>query len=129
MRKTCRLGLVALVLLLACGRQTAASPTQQELPLRFAEPVDAIVADLESFIPTYMREEKVPGLGIALIHDGRVVWTEGFGVGNTVTRRSVTPEMAFEVASNSKVVTAYVALRLVDQGLLSLDEPLNAYLT
>jgi CubicO group peptidase (beta-lactamase class C family) len=122
-------GLVALVLLLACGGKTAASPAQQEPPLRFAEPVEAIVADLEGFIPRYMRDENVPGLSIALIHDGKVAWTEGFGVANTITGRPVTPDMAFAVASNSKVVTAYAALRLVDQGLLSLDEPLNAYLT
>jgi CubicO group peptidase (beta-lactamase class C family) len=127
-KKNLYLGLMALVLLLACSGQTAASPTQQELPLRVAEPVDAIVADLESFIPSYLREENVPGLSIALIQDGRVAWTEGFGVANTITGRPVTPDMAFAVASNSKVVTAYIALRLVDQGLLSLDEPLNAYL-
>ncbi len=33
------------------------------------------------------------------------------------------------MASISKVVTAYIALQLVDQGLLSLDEPLDTYLT
>jgi CubicO group peptidase (beta-lactamase class C family) len=123
------LGLVALILVLTCGGQTAASPVRQEVPLRSEEPVDAIVADLESFIPQYMREEKVPGLAIALIYDGRVAWTDGFGVANTITGRPITPDTAFEVASNSKVVTAYIALRLVDQGRLSLDEPLNAYLT
>ncbi|MGD9001062.1 MAG: serine hydrolase domain-containing protein, partial [Anaerolineae bacterium] len=128
MKKNLHLGLVALVLLLVCGGQAAASPTQQELPLRSAQPVDAIVADLESFIPRYMREENVPGLSIALIHDGRVAWTGGFGVVDTITGRPVSPDMVFAVASNSKVVTAYAALRLVDQGLLSLDEPLNAYL-
>jgi CubicO group peptidase (beta-lactamase class C family) len=127
-KKNLHLGLVALVLLLACGGQAAASSVQQELPLRSAEPVDVIVADLESFIPRYMRQENVPGVSIALIHDGRVAWTEGFGVANMITGRPVTPDMAFQVASNSKVVTAYTALRLVDQGLLSLDEPLNAYL-
>lgn len=107
---------------------TAASPTQQQPPLRVAEPIDAIVADLEHYIPEYIREEKVPGLAIALIRDGKVAWTEGFGVANTITRRPVTRDTLFEVASNSKVVTAYIALRLVDQGRLSLDEPLNAYL-
>jgi CubicO group peptidase (beta-lactamase class C family) len=67
-------------------------------------------------------------VSIALIQDGRVAWTERFGVASTITGRRVTPDSAFWVASNSKVVTAYIALRLVDQGLLSLDEPLNAYL-
>jgi CubicO group peptidase (beta-lactamase class C family) len=127
-KRNLHLGLAALILLLTCDGEAAASPAQQELPLRSAEPVDAIVADLESFIPQYMREERVPGLAIALIYDGQVVWTEGFGVANTITRRPVTPDTAFGVASNSKVVTAYIALRLVDQGRLSLNEPLNAYL-
>jgi len=75
-----------------------------------------------------MREEGIPGVAIALIRDGEIVWTEGFGVVNTITAKPVTAETLFEVASNSKVVSAYIALRLVDQGKLSLDRPLNDYL-
>jgi CubicO group peptidase (beta-lactamase class C family) len=126
--------LIALLVLLtgmvASARAAApvAKPAQQEPPLRLTEPVEAVVADLERYIPEYMREENIPGVAIALIRDGEVVWTEGFGVANALTRQPVTPETLFEVASNSKVVTAYIALRLVDQGVLSLDEPLNAYL-
>jgi CubicO group peptidase (beta-lactamase class C family) len=119
-----RIGLVA-------NDQTAvlaARPSQEEPPLRLSEPTEAIVADLESYIPGYMREQGIPGVGIALIRDGEVVWTEGFGVANAIARQPVTPETAFEVASTSKVMTAYTALRLVDQGNLSLDEPLNVYL-
>jgi CubicO group peptidase (beta-lactamase class C family) len=126
--------LIALLVLLtgmvASARAAApvAKPAQQEPPLRLTEPVEAVVADLERYIPEYMREENIPGVAIALIRDGEVVWTEGFGVANALTHQPVTPETLFEVASNSKVVTAYIALRLVDQGVLSLDEPLNAYL-
>jgi CubicO group peptidase (beta-lactamase class C family) len=87
------------------------------------------LADLRSFVPEYLRQEQVPGASIALIRDGQVVWTEAFGVTNTITGRPVTPDTVFEAASNSKVVTAYLALRLVDQGLLSLDDPLNSYLS
>ena len=71
----------------------------------------------------------VPGLAIALVREGRVAWAAGFGVANRFSGTQVTPETAFEVASNSKVVTAYAALRLVDQGVLALDEPLVASLT
>jgi CubicO group peptidase (beta-lactamase class C family) len=105
-----------------CGRVAAQ-------PLRHSEPVDAIVSDLESFIPEYMRAQNTPGVAIALIRDSAVVWTKGFGVANAITGKPVTSETLFEIASNSKVVTAYIALRLVDQGLLSLDEPLNVYLS
>ena len=80
-----------------------AQTSQEELPLRLSEPVEAIVADLENYIPEYMREQNIPGVGIALIRDGKVVWTEGFGVANILTREAVTPDTIFEVASNSKV--------------------------
>jgi len=100
----------------------------QEPALRIMEPVDTIVADLERFIPGYMRQENIPGVAIAMIHDGKVVWTKGFGVMNIITAKPMTSESVFEVASNGKVVSAYIALRLVDQGILSLDKPLNDYL-
>jgi CubicO group peptidase (beta-lactamase class C family) len=125
--------IILLVLLtgMAASARSAApltKPAQQEPPLRLSEPVEAVVADLEGYIPEYMRQENISGVAIALIRGEEVVWTEGFGVSNAFTRRPVTPDTLFEVASNSKVVTAYIALRLVDQGVLSLDEPLNAYL-
>jgi CubicO group peptidase (beta-lactamase class C family) len=96
----------------------------QEPSLRHVEPLGLVVADLESYIPAQLDESGIPGVAVALIRDGQVVWTAGFGTANRVTGTPVTPETAFEVASISKVVTAYAALRLVDQGRLSLDEPL-----
>jgi CubicO group peptidase (beta-lactamase class C family) len=125
------LALMVLLMGMAADAQTTsigAKPSQQETPLRYSEPVGSIVSDLVSFIPDFMRQQNIPGVAIALIQDGDVVWTEGFGVANKLTRQPITPDTVFEVASNSKVITAYMALRLVDQGLLSLDEPLNAYL-
>ncbi|KPK09705.1 MAG: hypothetical protein AMJ56_10060 [Anaerolineae bacterium SG8_19] len=44
-----------------------AQASQERLPLRLSEPVETIVADLESYIPEYMREQNIPGVGIALI--------------------------------------------------------------
>lgn len=100
----------------------------QTPPLRLSEPVEDVIADLEQYIPERMAERNIPGVAIALIHDNEVVWEEGFGVASTVTGEPVTSETVFEVASLSKPVLAYTALRLVDRGLLSLDEPLVDYL-
>jgi len=111
-------------------RQVAtATESVLEAPLRWSEPTETVIADLERYIPERMLEGDIPGLAIALIHDGEMVWTEGFGVANTITRQPVTSQTVFEVASNSKVVVAYTALRLVEQGELSLDEPLAGYLS
>jgi len=110
-------------------RVFAARIPLQESPLKTSEPVDDIVADLEEFIPTRMEQEGIPGVAVALIRNGEVAWVEGFGVANIFTGEPVTADTVFEVASISKVVTAYTAMRLVDQGLLSLDEPVSTYLS
>lgn len=100
----------------------------RDLPLRISEPVDSVIADLKFYIPNRMNEADVAGLAIALIRNNRIVWTDGFGVVNRLTNRHVSPETVFEAASISKVVTAYIALRLVEKGQLSLDEPVHIYL-
>lgn len=101
----------------------------QESPLRHDEPVDSVIADLNTYIPQRMQEADITGLSIALIQNGSVVWEEGFGLTNTLTCEPMTSEILFEVASISKSVTAYAVLRLVDQGLLDLDVPASSYLS
>ncbi|MBN2093226.1 beta-lactamase family protein [candidate division KSB1 bacterium] len=91
-------------------------------------PLNVVIDDLEQFIPEFMEEQHIPGLAIGLIRENQLVWSRGFGVKNALTGAPVTPETIFEVASNSKIVTAYIALRLVDENKLSLDTPLNRYL-
>ena len=100
----------------------------QELSLRISEPVNAVIADLESYIPDRMEEVGVPGLAIALIRGNQIVWTDGFGVACRFSSKPVSSSTVFEAASISKVVTAYTALRLVEMGQLSLDEPVHALL-
>lgn len=122
-------GVLLSLMTLGAPPAVAQQQTSQEPPLRHAEPLEAVIADLERYIPERMDASGIPGLAIALVRNGQVVWAEGFGVANRLSGAPVTPETAFEVASNSKVVTAYTALRLVDQGRLTLDEPLAASLT
>lgn len=90
--------------------------------------VNASISNLEKAIPQLMKQSEVPGLSAALITDGKIVWQKPFGVINVDTKVPVTNETIFEAASLTKIVTAYAALKLVDQGKLSLDTPLNKYL-
>jgi CubicO group peptidase (beta-lactamase class C family) len=76
-----------------------------------------------------MAAHHVPGVSIAVIDSGRIVWARGFGVKEAGTADSVTPETLFQAASISKPVAATAMLRLVEQGKLSLDENVNRYLT
>ena len=72
-----------------------------------------------------MRAYDVPGISVAVIHRGKLAWARGWGVRDTSSCAPVTPDTAFQAASISKVATAVIALRLVEQGKLGLDQNIN----
>lgn len=74
-----------------------------------------------------MQAFAVPGVGIAVVDGGDVVWHRGFGVINALTLAPVNASTIFEDASLSKPVFAYLVMQLVDQGLMDLDRPLVEY--
>jgi CubicO group peptidase (beta-lactamase class C family) len=74
-----------------------------------------------------MAELKVPGMSIAVIHEGKIEWARGFGVRST-GGAPVTPETLFQAASISKPVFALGVLRLAEQRKLDLDKDVNEYL-
>jgi CubicO group peptidase (beta-lactamase class C family) len=75
-----------------------------------------------------MRTYDVPGISVAVIHRGKLAWARGWGVRDTASCAPVTPDTAFQAASISKVTTAVIALRLVEQGKLGLDQDINRFL-
>ncbi len=120
--------LVTVSLFTAILINTGSSLYAQKAPLLISEPIDSVIADLKGYIPDRMHEADVPGLAIALIRDNKIVWTDGFGVTNRLTNKPVSSKTVFEVASISKVASAYIALRLVEEGKLSLDKPVKFFL-
>lgn len=75
-----------------------------------------------------MKELNIPGVSIAVIHNGVIEWARGFGV-SSIGGEPVTAETLFQAGSISKPVAAMAALRLVEQGKLSLDVDVNTLLT
>jgi len=88
-------------------------------------PIAAMKIGVSATITDRMRAYGVPGVSIAVIDDGRIVWAKGYGVADSSTRRPVTPETLFQAASISKPISAVGALLLVQRGLLGLDENVN----
>lgn len=75
-----------------------------------------------------MKELNVPGVSVAVIHNGKIEWARGFGV-RRIGGEPVNAETMFQAGSISKPVAALACLRLVQQGKLSLDTDVNTYLT
>jgi len=75
-----------------------------------------------------MEELKIPGVSIAVIDDFQIAWAKGYGVTQAGGDSLVTPTTLFEAASTTKLVTATIALRLVGEGYLDLDQDVNQVL-
>ena len=69
-----------------------------------------------------------PGLAVALVHGGQLVWAAGYGVADPTTCQPVMATTRFQAASLSKPVTAWGVLRLVESGRIRLDEPVVGHL-
>ena len=78
-------------------------------------------------LPRQMQALGVPGIGIAVVEQGRLAWSRGFGVLQAGQETRVDDGTLFEMASVSKPIFAYAVLMLVDRGVLALDAPLVAY--
>ena len=87
------------------------------------------VAGHEFSIEARMRELRVPGVSVAVIHEGRIDWAAGYGVRDAATQEPVTTETLFQAASISKPVSALVTLSLAQEGRLDIDAPVNDLLT
>ena len=71
---------------------------------------------------------KIPG-GVLLIQQhGKPVYFESFGVRDIATKTPMTPDTIFQVYSMTKAVTSVAAMMLVDEGRLSLDDPVSKYI-
>ncbi|MDH7444230.1 beta-lactamase family protein [Aquimarina sp. 2201CG14-23] len=75
-----------------------------------------------------MEHYGIPGASIAVIHNGKVAWAKGYGVTDKESNTLVTKQTLFQAAATSMPVTAYGALRLVEENKLDLDENVNSYL-
>ena len=82
-----------------------------------------LVQAVEGAARQAMATSTTPGLSVALVHHGQLVWAAGYGVADPATGQPVTAATRFQAASLSKPVTAWGVLRLVGSGRIGLDEP------
>lgn len=83
---------------------------------------------MDRFIQHEMDSLGIPGMSVAVINDGRIVYHRALGITSILTRTPVDDSSIFEAASLSKPLFAYFVLKMVDKGMLNLDTPLYRYL-
>ena len=76
----------------------------------------------DRLIPELMEKWEIPGGAIAVVKDGRLVLAKGYGLADVENEELVQPDSLFRIASISKPITAVAILKLMEDGLLDLDE-------
>lgn len=80
------------------------------------------------FVQSVMQDWKVQGLGIAIVKDNQVIFSQGFGKRNVAENLPVTPNTLFAIGSCTKAFTTTALGILVDEGKLDWDTPIKNYL-
>jgi CubicO group peptidase (beta-lactamase class C family) len=99
--------------------------------LPVGEPIqgDAIRSEkIDEAIQAHTEKERVPGLSLALVRNGTVLKSKGYGFANLELSAPVHPDTVFQIGSITKQFTAAGILLLWDAGKLDLDAPVHAYL-
>jgi CubicO group peptidase (beta-lactamase class C family) len=98
--------------------------TRESFAGRTAHPLDAErLQQLKDFVRYAMELLRVPGVGLAFIDAGQVVWEGGLGVRELGKPAPVDADTLFIAASNTKGMTTLLLARLVDEKKLRWDEP------
>jgi CubicO group peptidase (beta-lactamase class C family) len=79
-------------------------------------------ASLDKLVKDAVRTWRVPGVAVAVLHNGEVVYLKGHGFRDAGTGEPVTPDTVFPLASCSKAFTSSALALLVDEGKLSWDD-------
>ena len=86
---------------------------------------DLRILQIKDFVATSIDQLGVPGVGLALIQDGRIVWEGGLGVKEAGTTALVDENTQFMIASNTKGMATLLLSTLVDEGRLKWDQPVT----
>ena len=84
-------------------------------------------AGLEEFILESMRKAKIPGLSIAIVESGEIVYARGFGFSDIASGVNATPRTLYGIGSVTKSFTALAIMQLLEQGKLRLDDAVEKY--
>ncbi|MBS9462865.1 beta-lactamase family protein [Flagellimonas sp. 389] len=125
---------VSLTLIASCADQKKTSNISEEVKtntesINMHTPYGEFLDQIDTQIPQWLDLMGVPGAAFALIENGAIVFKKGYGYADLKNQISITAETGFNIGSISKTLTAWGVLKLVEQGKIRLDDPIENYLT
>jgi len=82
----------------------------------------------DDYVRAQIKAQNIPGLSIAVVKDGQIVKAAGYGLADRRLRIPATPETVYHVGSIGKQFVATGIMLLVQEGRVSVDDPISKYL-
>jgi CubicO group peptidase (beta-lactamase class C family) len=89
--------------------------------------IPAYADKVDDFVKAKMERNHIPGVAVAVIRNGKVEKLANYGSANLEWDAPVTPDTAFQIASSTKPFTGTALMMLVEEGKISLDDPISKY--
>jgi CubicO group peptidase (beta-lactamase class C family) len=91
-------------------------------------PVGEVADKLEASAVAFVKERRLPGASVGVVHAGELAWSAGVGSADVASRRAPQTSTLYRIASITKTFTGTAILQLRDEGRLHLDDPVVEYL-
>ncbi len=118
--------LTTVLIFIVLGVSVVISTTQYKVEKQTS--LESFTAYLDERIPALMKGYDIPGVNIALVKKGRMVWSKAYGYADLEAGRKMTTDTYCRVESISKSVTAWGVVKLLEQGKIELDKPVKLYI-
>ena len=110
------------------NRAAAAAPSTGSAAEKSSAGADLHLDDFDAYVARVMQDWKVPGAAIAIVKDGKVVFSKGYGLRDVKNNLPVTEQTLFPIASITKSFTVATLGTLASEGKLDWDKPVREYL-
>jgi len=97
--------------------------------LALLAPFIARADEVDDYVQAQMKKQHIPGLALAVVKNGRVEKSSGYGLANVELNVPVRPDTVFQIQSITKTFTATATMMLVEEGKIAVDDKLTKYLS
>jgi CubicO group peptidase (beta-lactamase class C family) len=123
-----RLLLIVLLLIFLCLPSLNCSSLHPDRPAFNKGDFPGAVGVLDSIIRSNLEKQRIPGAAVALVQDGKIIFSRCYGYADTPKKVPITEDTFFMVGSLTKSFTALAVLKLIEHGKIDLHADIKKYI-
>ena len=113
---------VLLLAVIGCENNNRKTKTSQELS-------DFSIDKIDSICKNFLGKGNTVGFSVGLAHNGKVIFSKGYGLANLESNKKATDSTIYAIASVSKFITSIATLKLAEEGKLKITDKVTDYLS